>query len=565
MDDKGAGESAAPSMAGDRALPNLVRVLLLAALVQVVHLAYRAHTLWFVGDDWDPLLRRGTVPGASVSWLEPHYGNPSLLWVATYRAVFEVVGLRSYLPYALVTIAFHIATCGLLLLLLRTVSASGVVTFVVTWLLLFFGVGRDSLMLAASLGHTASMGLGLAAAVVVLRSKWSHRGVGLAALLLLLALAYSAEGVVSVTFVVLLALVAGQWRRAIVIGGIPAAAFVLWFLLTPRGEGAIFTPSGREGALQIPLHVWRSLTWPVGDAVGVRALGAPLVLVLLLVVIGRRARGSRLAHLALAGAGAAIGQGLLLALTRANYSEVMAGRYAYATVVLLGPAVALTLAELGERLQLSPRLAGPVLAVALLAYAIVGANSLQAYSAEMSDLTSRMPGRVLGMVAAVDAGERILHDTPPDFVNRDLAPSLVSSARIRNVLPDGAASAEDRLDVEVWHMTDVSPQGVGLSSPTAVVGLDSFAEEILSERGCRSYETTSATPALMFPTGQGAELQVDSGSRVVTVQLVRGDVKSGKREFRAEEGPLVIATTAKDAALFVAFNDPIGPYRICQR
>lgn len=548
-------------------LPPLTKILLLAGVVQSIALADLASRIWFMGDDWDPLLRRGTVPDAAISWWVPHYGNPSMLWIASYRAVFEVVGMRSYLAYALVTIAFHALTCAALYLLLKRVGASAVIAMMTTWVVLFFGGGKDALMFAASMGHTGATAFGVLAAYLLVSREWSLRGTGLALLALTCALMYSAGGVIAVAFVTFLALGLRRWRHAAVLGGLPAAAYLIWYVAVGGAGANAYLPTRARDLTVVPEFVWRTLAWPLGDAIGLREAGAAVLLVLVAVLVLVRDRHRRLWILAVAGLGAVMAHGILLGLTR-PMMDASTGRYAYTSFVLMAPAIAFALRVLADRwttasIPLSVTIA--VVGVALGAYTYIGTQVVRQYAGDMALLSSRMPDRLLAMVAAGDAGESVLEPDYGDFVNQDLDPNLVLAPRIRAALPSGEVTPEARLDVELHHMTTVGKTRHGLASPTNLVGLDSFTEDLSHERGCETFTPTTAHPALSFSTGKGAEISVRSASTALTVEIVRDGVTSAKRVFTSAPGMTVISTTARDAALFVSFDDAQGPYEICLR
>lgn len=544
-------------------LPVLTQVLLVAGVLQCAALANLAGAFWFLGDDWDPLLMRGTAPDVNLGLWTPHYGNPSPMWVLTYRAVFEVVGLRSYLPYALVTITFHAACCYFLFRILRQLDVPLPVTLGTTWLLLFFGAGKDALLYSASMGHTGAVMLGLAAVLTLLLGNWKPRAVLIALACLLVGLGYSAAGVISVVLVTVFSLIERRWRTAAVLGGLPGVVFLIWYVTVARDQTGSYLPTGLQDLTVVPGFVWRSLTWPLGDAVGLRETGPPLLLGLLIVLVLARDIDSKLWRLAVAGLVSAVAQGVLLGLTR-PMMDASTGRYGYVSLVMLLPAVGFAIGAVAARLPLPREVAIAGSIVLLAGYTYVGTQEVRQYAAQIALISSGMEGRVRGIIAASDAGEKILNHDYGDFVNQDLDPALIDSPRIRAALPSRKASATERLDVEVHHMTSVGAKSRVPKAPIAIADLDSFAEPVELAKGCRTYEPTTQRPALTFGTGAGAEIFVTSKSSEVTLQLTRGKAV-GPSVTVPIEGSVFISTTAKDAAMFVTFDDANGPYTVCLR
>src|SRR4051812_13880592 len=103
-----------------RARPWLVLTAGLALAAAL--LLYETRGLIFYYDEWDFLLtRRGW--GARVL-LAPHNEHPSLVPILVWKAWWTLFGTSHYLPYRLLIVAVHLATCvGLYFVARRRVGA----------------------------------------------------------------------------------------------------------------------------------------------------------------------------------------------------------------------------------------------------------------------------------------------------------------------------------------------------------------------------------------------------------------------------------------------------------
>jgi hypothetical protein len=95
--------TADPPTAAARARHHLTpqRLVVFGAMLESTILVFCASRLWFFCDDWDFLLHRAVVGHADRGLFAPHYGHWSTSPILIFRAIFDVVGLSHYLPYAL--------------------------------------------------------------------------------------------------------------------------------------------------------------------------------------------------------------------------------------------------------------------------------------------------------------------------------------------------------------------------------------------------------------------------------------------------------------------------------
>ena len=534
-------------------------VLAFGLVVQGAVLVHSARQLWFVGDDWDFILRRGTIPGDARSWLEPKNGHWSTLTIMVYRALFAVFGLRDYLPYALVTIVLHLTIAAVWYVVLREARATRLPALTGSWVILFLGAGGEALLYSAAMNHLWSILLGLVGVLLVLRRH--HRAWTGAALLG--AVMFSNTGLPVVLFVAAFVALREGLRRAAAVAAAPAVAYILWYALYGHTEARTQIPATGQDYLKIPQLVGEGLSTAVGSAVGYAGAGPAVLIALILGTLTVRTGKPILRHLAWAGFLSAGLMATILAISR-PFAEQGVGRYAYYTVVFLVPAVALCAQGLAG-LTVEPRWLALVIAGALLTgYAVNGLSATQDFTNRWLFISRPERGRVLGMIAAADSGERTLNDSSGLDYDPDVNPARLTDRHIRPALPQGKATEKGRLDAEALYMVAV---GTRTRVDRAAEGVGSLADSFegdLPTAGCSTVRARVPRPALVIGTGQGVEITVRSDSTKVVTQLARGGdgVTSLERTWKVEPGKLYVSTTAKDALLFVAFNGA-GDYEVC--
>ena len=110
-----------PSEAGDgdrrserAALGVFVAFLVIAACALLFDLG---RYFWFQGDEWDFLVNRNA--GQLGDLLRAHNEHLTLLPILVYRLLWNLFGLRSYLPYQVPIVALHLTAAALLRVVMR--------------------------------------------------------------------------------------------------------------------------------------------------------------------------------------------------------------------------------------------------------------------------------------------------------------------------------------------------------------------------------------------------------------------------------------------------------------
>jgi hypothetical protein len=536
-------------------------VFALGVLLQLIVLTGFARTLWFAMDDWEFLLHRGILPEADHGWNTPYNGHWSIVTIAIYRALFAVFGMHSYLPYALVTILFHLANAVLVLLLLRRGGAGPWVSVAGAWVVLFMGAGGDAILYSAAMNHTGAVTFGLLATWLV-SSPSRSRGRSVAAVgLLVLAVMFSATGIAAVAFCAAwIVLGSGVPRTLRIVAG-PAVIYLTWYLLVGHRQGNGYLPSEGWTYLQLPQRVWAGMSGALDKAVGLTGVGPILLLTLLAIPFVARSAPSGLRRLAFAGNLTALLEALLVSLTRMQL-DPSTTRFAYVIVVFMAPSMALVVVTVVPMMREYRGLGVLIAAAGLMTYAINGVLAERTFYQTWRGVTQSWPAVVGGMLQAVDAGEHMLVSFGGDFYNAGVDPSLVSKPRIRQSLPLLPRTESGRVAAEGMYMVQVGPTSSVVSRPGSLSDLDSIPGDIAQVSGCRTYTPTAPHPVLVLGTGDGNAVQVSSASTEVVTTLNRNGINSGSRTWPVSPGSVHVSTTAKDALLFMTFNSS-GNITIC--
>jgi len=334
--------------------------------------AYLDRGLWFFGDEWDFLTRRG-LHGATFSIWAPHNEHWSVLPILLWRALFSTVHLSTYWPYLVPLLLAHVVVVHLLWRASLREGSDQWVATALALLLALFGSGAEDLAWAFQIGFVGSLMFGLLALEVAEAQSWgssggagttpavrgttpAERGTSPAArdvavaLLALAALMCSGVGVPMTIALGLVVFARYGWRRASRVLCLPVVAYLVWFALAGRkGLAATGDTLSLSVFLKMPTFVAANLSDMVGHASGWAAAGAVLAVVLALWVLFNLKRLYRGHPMALGGCLAAATFYMMAATGRDRISATLSpSRYAYVGFALLLPAVAIALSDLAR-------------------------------------------------------------------------------------------------------------------------------------------------------------------------------------------------------------------------
>lgn len=197
-----------------------------------------ARNVWFFRDDWEFLAeRRFNLHDL----LAQHGGHWVALPLAVYRAMYFVVGLRSYLPYQLMTIVLHLVAALLLRAVMRRAGVNPWVATLVAGGYVFFGSGSQDVLWAFQIAFIGPLVLGLAQVLLadhdgpLCRRDWLGLVAGFAALMC------SGVAVTMIGVVGLAVLIRRGWRPAAFHTVPLAAVYAGWWLHYARSSSTTVT------------------------------------------------------------------------------------------------------------------------------------------------------------------------------------------------------------------------------------------------------------------------------------------------------------------------------------
>jgi hypothetical protein len=548
-------------------------VVLIAGLVASAGLLIGlASQLWFFGDDWEFLLHRGTVAGADRGLLSPHNEHWSTVPILVYRAIFAMVGLREYLPYALPVIAAHLGVVTLMYLLLVRFGTSAWVAVAVALFLAFLGAGAENTLWDFQMGLVGSIFFGLLAVWLCARydedagrhqgwrSRWPTCAVWAASLTALMS---QGTGLVMLGTLFGYVAAARGLRRAAVLTSVPVAVYGIWSLAF--GWFSSGTGSAWDYA-RLPQYVFIGLTRSTELTFGIPGSGGFILAVLIAAALVTRSTPARLRPFAWAGLAGAVMLFVLSALARIHGSVEAAGasRYAYIVAVLIAPVLALVLQVVADRLA-SPRWVPICLVAGLVGLALVnGVRITHDFWLVRRGHVAATRQDVLGGATLVNQGALVLTSRLNRSDNRDVTAELLRSAAVRSALPAETTSARGLLEAASHLQVGVrrAPLPVPLApkaEPSRVFG------DSAPSGSCREYVVTARSGLFikLGPTETGSQIRITVPATVLTTRLIRGDLESSPTNWPVQRGrPYYVGTSAPDARLRISLTGP-GKIVLC--
>jgi hypothetical protein len=198
--------------------------------------------IWFFRDDWEFLADRGVNMH---DLLRQHGGHFVALPILVFRAMYYIVGLRSYVPYQVLPIALHLAAAALLRVIMRRAGVSPWIATVAASLFVFFGSGSQDILWGFQIAFTGPLVLGMVQLILadhdgpIDRRDWIGIAAGAAALMC------SGVAVAMVAIVGITVLIRRGWRvgwRAAAFHTLPlGVAYAAWWLHYSSGSGPTVT------------------------------------------------------------------------------------------------------------------------------------------------------------------------------------------------------------------------------------------------------------------------------------------------------------------------------------
>lgn len=220
--------------------------------------------LTFVADDWTFLLDRRGLSAAV--FLDPHNDHIVILPVSIYKALLEVFGMSSALPFQIVsTGVFLLSNVALFIYLRRRVGDE--LALLGTTLVLFLGAAWIDLLWSFQVAFSGSIAAGLGALLALERDE--QRSDAVACALLVVAVAFSELGVsFALAALVSVALGPHPRRNRLYVALVPFALYAIWFL--GWGQSKSFTA---HNVLVSPKYVFEAISQAIASLLG---LATPL-------------------------------------------------------------------------------------------------------------------------------------------------------------------------------------------------------------------------------------------------------------------------------------------------
>jgi hypothetical protein len=186
-----------------------------------------ARRLWFYRDDFEFLAGRELTLH---DLLRPHGGHMTALHLLVYRLMFAVIGLRSYLPYQLLSIGLHLTVATLSLVVMRKARVNDWIAVAAASLFVFFGSGGQDIIWGFQIEFSGAVALGMTQMLLASHDGELQRRDWIGLLAGLLALMCSGVAIAMVGVVALATFIRRGWRPAAFHVLPLAALFGAWWL-----------------------------------------------------------------------------------------------------------------------------------------------------------------------------------------------------------------------------------------------------------------------------------------------------------------------------------------------
>ncbi len=211
--------------------PSALTVFFLAEFVAFVFYLAISRQMWFYLDEWDFLANRTAFNLGDL--FRAHNEHWVTIPVLTYRALWWVFGLRSYLPYQVVIVVLHLAAALLVRTVMRRVGVRPWTATIVACVLVFFGSGYQNIVLPFQMTLVGSLVFGLIQLLAATHDRPDMTKVdrrdGYALAAGCCALMCSGVGVAMVIAVGVAVLLLRGWRLALVHTVPLAAVYLTWY------------------------------------------------------------------------------------------------------------------------------------------------------------------------------------------------------------------------------------------------------------------------------------------------------------------------------------------------
>lgn len=527
-------------------------VLAVALATSSAYLLYESRHLWFFGDDWAFLVTREVSLSPGVGLLDPHNEHWVALPQLLFRAIYQMIGIDTYWPYALLPIAAHVGSCLLFYGVLRRAGAGEWSAVAAASVLAFAGLAENTLW-AFQVGTIGAFGLGLAAIRLVMASR-QIVGVAFASILLTLALMCSGMAIPMIMWTGLFAWTRLGIARALAVVVLPGLVYGTWYFKYGRPGSPPHSPATVEAILQFALVGARGV-WSL--LIGSAFLGALMLVGLPVAVVAARNVAGDLRRLAFTGLAVLLPAYALVGVNRAAAGPDFAAtnRYLHVGVVLCLPAFAVALEWVAS--ANGPAKARGIATLAIVGYLMVhGLATTHDFRVARQPIVSPLEPLLRGAIPVIDSGERLLSDRPSPRYNPDITVEALRQPHLHRALAEPAPSPRSILEARAHLQLTIAP------SP---LDLPPFARARASKPGrsvdlsdCDSIYSSANLEWLQLASGDsGGQIELRTSASVLKLRLVSSDGRGVSRavEFTVAPGePIFVASAAPRESVRILLN-----------
>ena len=215
-----------------------------------VCLLHYGHGNWFAGDEWGFLTQHhlGDVKGL----FQPQNGHWSTVPIVAYQLIYQVFGLRSYLPYMAATILLHLTLASLLRVVMRRAGVGPWVATLVAGVFVLYGTGWENILSGVQISMVGSMVFGVTHLLLADHDGPFDRRDALGLCAGALGLMSSGVGVALVAMVGVAVLIRRGWRMALVHTVPLALLYLSWYFWLGHSQ---------ESTVGLDTPPWDILQW----------------------------------------------------------------------------------------------------------------------------------------------------------------------------------------------------------------------------------------------------------------------------------------------------------------
>jgi hypothetical protein len=483
---------------------------------------------WFFADEWEFITTRSrpnSISGLADVYLRPHNEHWSTIPLLVYRAIFGVVGLRSYWPYLVVLLIAHLALAWLISRHLRADGVGLGATLLIVAIFSFLGAGAENILWAFQFAWMGAVGAAFVG-MHLLRTDHAQHGdlsqVGLIKIwgVLVAGLMCAGTGIASVVAVGAAVTIRYGWRKAARVVSVPLVVQVIWqatYGKKQKGGNGIDLDST---PYRVVGYAWRAFTSLAERTTGFLGIGA-FFIVGMVWLLATQKPGFVQGHpetLGLAIGG--VGFSILVALGRVPYDDPDASRYAYVLFALLCPIVAL----LGKSL-ISNRPQGWKWSVGLLGVvSLVNSYGTLLDAARSEGLGERRIKNEVRAAFAIGQSPYAADDAVPEPRSPDLTMRRVRALLAQGIVIPGNSSPQTLALVTGRTSVDVTPQPrVPLNEKSLQLAALGRMDAVAAESGCVGITTIGENPQFSLLARRPATFKIVLGNPGMLLITVRRD------------------------------------------